>query len=126
MGEQNSPTPPSGIARALVWQSTLQEKGFHFNPFGKEVYCTNAFLLPRKIVLCSQLHCHKVLDRNSFDARSVARRSSDPDAKAALTLLWGLLRIPARGSTAASKGHTAIRREEYITHLDGQILVVKP
>jgi len=39
-------------------------------------------------------------------------------------VLWGLLRIPARGSTAVSI--TAIRREEYITPFDGQPLVAKP
>ena len=38
-------------------------------------------------------------------------------------VVWVLLRIPARSSTAAPKGHTAIRREECITQLDGQTLV---
>jgi hypothetical protein len=40
------------------------------------------------------------------------------------TMLWGLLRMPARGSMAAPKGHTAIGREESISRLDGQTLVV--
>ena len=42
------------------------------------------------------------------------------------TVLWGWLRVPARGSTAAPKGHTAIGREEGIIQLDGQPLMVKP
>ena len=37
--------------------------------------------------------------------------------------LWGLLRIPAKGRTAAHTGYTAIGREEGGSQLDGQTLV---
>ena len=39
------------------------------------------------------------------------------------SMLWDLLRIPARGSTAAPKGHAAIGSEESASQLDGQTLV---
>ena len=39
----------------------LKERSFNFKLSGNEVYCTNASLLLIKIMLCSKLHCQKVL-----------------------------------------------------------------
>ena len=40
----------------------LSGKSFNLKLSGNEVYCTNALLLLKKIMLCSELHCQKVLD----------------------------------------------------------------
>jgi len=44
--------------------------------------------------------------------------SPSPSPETRREMLWGLLRMPARGSTAALKGHTAIGREECMSQLE--------
>ena len=41
---------------------TLKKKSFNSKLSGNEVYFTNALLSLMKIMLCSKLHCHKVLN----------------------------------------------------------------
>ena len=43
---------------------------FRLKNSGNGVCCTHALLLLIRIILCSELHCQKVLDRNSFPIRS--------------------------------------------------------
>jgi len=49
------------VANSTSCFLTLQEKSFRFQLSGDEVYYTNVLLLPIKIVLCGNLHCHQVL-----------------------------------------------------------------
>ena len=59
---------PSFENRAWWWLIP-QEKSFNRKLFGNEVYCTNALLLLITIMLCSKLHCRKVVNWNSFPKR---------------------------------------------------------
>ena len=45
------------------------EESFNFKTVRLSFYCTNALLLPMKIMLRSRLHCQKALNRKSFPTK---------------------------------------------------------
>ena len=68
-------TGPPGTPSVCTVVNSYKES-FNLELSGNEVYYTNALLLLIKIMLCSKLHCPKVLDCTSFSMRFGVRQGS--------------------------------------------------
>jgi hypothetical protein len=78
---ERCPTPQGLAYRERFSISTLP---------GNEVYCTNASLLLLKVMLCSQLHCQKIWNCNSWPVRSnLSPRAKWDDLGTPLTSIHG-------------------------------------
>ena len=70
-----------GVSKTGV-PEILYEKGLHQNLSGNEVDHTNAFILPVKTMLCSELYCQKVLILIPFHVKQVDVPMALADARA--------------------------------------------